>query len=74
MAVRCRLRRDAIVIEFDAVALKSIAERDRAEITGIVREHFADTAADLPVRIDRYRRGSAFIGASARHSNVAGSS
>ena len=56
-SIRCRVRRDGVVLEIDAKALGSIAptERDR------LRERIGQIFAGEPIRFEPYRRGSAFL-------------
>jgi len=59
--VRCRVRRDAVAVELDAVALGGLLNGAgsawRERIAGLAREH------GLPddIRFEPYRRGSAFV-------------
>ncbi len=61
--VRCRYRRDALVIELDAEALAGLADDRgatlRAALTALAQHH----GMRLPVELALYRRGSAFVGA-----------
>ena len=57
--VRCRFRREAIVIELDDSELAGLEDADRQIILRIVQETF--TPSRLPVRFAAYRVGSAFL-------------
>jgi uncharacterized protein len=59
--VRCRLRRDGIVVELDDAALACVEDGDGAPLAGEVAMRFARVGIERPVRFARYRMGSAFL-------------
>lgn len=61
--VRCRLRREGVVVELDAASLAGLADRDglSAEIANLLPVQLARR----PVRFEAYRNGSAFVGVKA---------
>jgi pyridinium-3,5-biscarboxylic acid mononucleotide sulfurtransferase len=59
--VRCRLRADAVVVEVDAATLARLDADDRARIATLVTARWRDRGVGRPVRIEAYRRGSAFL-------------
>ena len=61
--VRCRVRRDAVVVELDAAALD--APR-RVELAGEVEERMATAGVSRALRFESYRMGSAFLRPDAR--------
>ena len=64
--VRCRVRRDAVVVELDDAALAGLDDSRRAALAGEVEARM--TAAGVPraLRFEPYRMGSAFLKPSAR--------
>ena len=64
--VRCRVRRDAVVVELDAAALADLDGPRRVALAGEVEARM--TAAGVPraLRFEPYRMGSAFLKPSAR--------
>ena len=60
-SVRCRVRREAIVIELDPAALEQL-DPDREEaMAGAARASFGARLAGRPIRFEPYRMGSAFL-------------
>jgi uncharacterized protein len=59
--VRCRVRRDAVVVEMDAKSLAALDGRQRALLSGRVGANFAQAGVRRPVRFEPYRMGSAFL-------------
>ena len=64
--VRCRVRRDAVVVELDDTALAGLDGPRRVALAGEVEARM--TAAGVPraLRFEPYRMGSAFLKSSAR--------
>lgn len=58
--VRCRVRRDGVVIELDGVSLAQLDDRDRmsASVADLLPAHLAAK----PIRFEAYRNGSAYVG------------
>lgn len=59
--VRCRLRRDAIVIELDTPALGALTTQGRREVGAVVACMFREEGIERPVEFAGYRMGSAFL-------------
>jgi uncharacterized protein len=59
--VRCRVRRDALVVEVDAESLAALDSERWALLSGQVAADFAQAGVELPVRFEPYRMGSAFL-------------
>ena len=59
--VRCRLRADAVVVEVDAGTLDRLDAADRARIGSVATARWRDQGVQRPVRVEAYRRGSAFL-------------
>ena len=60
-AVRCRVRREAVVIELDPPALDRLDTATGAAMADEVRAAFGARLASRPVRFEPYRMGSAFL-------------
>ena len=60
-AVRCRIRREGIVVELDNDALSKIGREDRQAVSAVVQSSFSDGKAQVTVDFEEYRMGSAFI-------------
>ena len=60
-AVRCRIRREGIVVELDNDALSKIGREDRQAVHAVVQSSFSDRKAQVTVDFEEYRMGSAFI-------------
>ena len=60
-AVRCRIRREGIVVELDNDALSKIGKEDRQAVRAVVQSSFSDRKAQVTVEFEEYRMGSAFI-------------
>ena len=60
-AVRCRIRREGIVVELDNDALSKIGKEDRQAVRAVVQSSFSDRKAQVTVDFEEYRMGSAFI-------------
>jgi uncharacterized protein len=58
---RCRLRADAVVVELDRGVLDRLGADGRARIVALVTARWRDRGVRRPVRIEAYRRGSAFL-------------
>jgi len=58
--VRCRIRAQAIVIEIDATTLASLDEQRTESLRRTVAA-VAQPRPDLPIRVEAYRNGSAFL-------------
>lgn len=58
--VRCRIRAGAIVIELDAATLDGLSDAARAALRAGV-QGLPHRPAHLPVRVEPYRNGSAFL-------------
>ena len=59
--VRCRVRRDAVVIELDDTALADLHAAGRAILAGAVEQRMAAAGVTPPLRFEPYRMGSAFL-------------
>ena len=59
--VRCRVRRDAIVVELDAPALARLDASRRAELAGEVDRRMRAAGVSRELRFEPYRMGSAFL-------------
>jgi hypothetical protein len=59
--VRCRLRADRISVELDVEVLDALPDAERARLVASVDRLWREAAVDLPVRLEPYRRGSAFL-------------
>jgi uncharacterized protein len=59
--VRCRLRRDGVVVELDEAALAKIEGAERERVAAEVVTRFTRIGIRHPVRFARYRMGSAFL-------------
>ena len=60
-SVRCRVRREAIVVELDPPALERLDAGVGDTMADEVRAVFGARLADRPVRFEPYRMGSAFL-------------
>lgn len=58
--VRCRMRHDGVVIELDAKSLEDV--EDSASLIAAIARLLPAALARNPVRLEAYRRGSAFVG------------
>ena len=59
--VRCRVRRDAVVVELDDAALSALDSSRRAELAGAVGERMTAAGVSRMLRFEPYRMGSAFL-------------
>ena len=59
--VRCRVRRDAVVIELDDASLSALDAPRRAELAGEVRTRMIAAGVSRALRFEPYRMGSAFL-------------
>jgi uncharacterized protein len=59
--VRCRLRADRISVELDVEILDALPDAERARLVASVDRLWREAAVDLPIRLEPYRRGSAFL-------------
>lgn len=59
--VRCRVRRDAVVVELDAAALAALDAPRRARLAVEVGECMNKAGVSRRLRFERYRMGSAFL-------------
>ena len=59
--VRCRVRRDAIVVELDDTALADLEAPRRAALAGEVDERMTAAGVSRVLRFEPYRMGSAFL-------------
>ena len=59
--VRCRVRRDAVVVELDAAALAALDAHRRAVLAKGVAERMAAAGVSRALRFEPYRMGSAFL-------------
>ena len=66
---RCRVRRDAIVLELDASSLNGLEPLTSAHILRAATEFAGRHGIDLPVYIEPYRMGSAFLREGQREGN-----
>ena len=64
--VRCRVRRDAVVVELDDAALAALDALRRAELAGEVEARMAAAGVARALRFESYRMGSAFLRSDAR--------
>ena len=60
-SVRCRIRREGLVIELDAAAIARLTTDGRNELAAEVERVAAAHGRPPPVRFARYRMGSAFL-------------
>ena len=59
--VRCRVRRDAVVVELDDAALADLDAPARAALAGELDERMAAAGVSRLLRFEPYRMGSAFL-------------
>ena len=59
--VRCRVRRDAVVVELDDTALAALDSSRRAELAREVEERMSAASVSGKLRFEPYRMGSAFL-------------
>ena len=59
--VRCRVRRDAVVVELDDAALADLDASGRAALAGELDECMAAAGVSRKLRFEPYRMGSAFL-------------
>lgn len=59
--VRCRVRRDSIVVELDSSTLASLATPSRNELGATIARMFHEAGINRPVAFAAYRMGSAFL-------------
>ena len=59
--VRCRVRRDAVVIELDDATLSALDASARAILAGELDQRMAAAGVSRTVRFEPYRMGSAFL-------------
>ena len=59
--VRCRVRRDAVVVELDEAALAALEGARRTALAGDVDERMSAAGISRTLRFERYRMGSAFL-------------
>ena len=64
--VRCRVRRDAVVVELDESALAALDSPRRAELAGEIGERMTAAGVSRTLRFEPYRMGSAFLRPSGR--------
>ena len=64
--VRCRVRRDAVVVELDDAALAGLDVSRRATLAGEVEARMNAAGVRRALRFEPYRMGSAFLKPSAR--------
>ena len=64
--VRCRVRRDAVVVELDAAALAGLDGPRRVALAGEVEARMTAAGVSRALRFEPYRMGSAFLKPSAR--------
>ena len=60
--VRCRLRKEEIVIELDPSTRKSLKEANLSSLIAFTKEQFLNVGYTKPIKIEDYRMGSAFVG------------
>jgi uncharacterized protein len=59
--VRCRLRRDGVVVELDGLTLERLSPGEREHWCARVSEIWREAGHAQPVRLEAYRMGSAFL-------------
>ena len=59
--VRCRMRRDAVVVELDDAALVDLDAPARTVLAGALKERMAAAGVSRSLRFEPYRMGSAFL-------------
>ena len=59
--VRCRVRRDAVVVELDDGALADLEAPRRAVLAGEVVKRMTAAGVSRMLRFEPYRMGSAFL-------------
>ena len=61
ITVRCRVRRDAVVVELDDAALAELDASRRAGLRGEVERRMSAAGVSRTLRFEPYRMGSAFL-------------
>jgi uncharacterized protein len=59
--VRCRIRRDALVVELDEGVLSALDEKQRDALSNEIAARMTRRALERPIGFAAYRRGSAFL-------------
>ena len=59
--VRCRVRREGLIVELDEPSLKSMEEESRLALEASIETIANAVGFDLPISFSSYRRGSAFV-------------
>jgi uncharacterized protein len=59
--VRCRVRRQGVVIELDEATLDSLDAKQRDELSDAIKQRFAGIGHQHAVFFESYRMGSAFV-------------
>ncbi len=59
--VRCRVRREGLVVELDEPSLESMEEERRLALAVAIERMASAVGFDLPISFSSYRRGSAFV-------------
>ena len=59
--VRCRVRREGLIVELDEPSLKSMEEESRLALEASIETIASAVGFDLPISFSSYRRGSAFV-------------
>ncbi len=59
--VRCRVRRNAVVVELDEASLKSLSEGRRSDLTRQIQAILGERDLLQPLYFSEYRMGSAFL-------------
>lgn len=60
--IRCRVRREGVVVELDQGSLERLAAESRRRIVEAVRQQFGPSAIGTVISFSSYRTGSAFVG------------
>ncbi|SVD31843.1 uncharacterized protein METZ01_LOCUS384697, partial [marine metagenome] len=59
--VRCRVRREGLVVELDEPSLESMEAEGRIVLAAAIKRMASDVGFDLPISFSSYSRGSAFV-------------
>ena len=59
--VRCRVRREGLVVELDEPSLESMEAERRIVLAAAIKRMASDVGFDLPISFSSYSRGSAFV-------------
>jgi len=60
--IRCRIRRDGVVIELDPESLSSTSSEQRRALSSTIADLLPSSLLGKPISFEPYRNGSAFVG------------